>query len=112
MPVKSDFSFVPETFPQGGDALRDLVRQQITRRIGDIDAIGTITFHQPRLLQKRRGLRHMSHHQESDGIQFKFPRQSDVLLRDIGFRTVGRDAHGADTAIPRHAQMVDGADSR
>ena len=89
-----------------------IVRQHITRRIGDINTVRAVAFHQFCLLDQTFRRIHVRHHQEANGIHIELTRHGDVLLGYVRFGTVRCHADGVHAQILGHAQMIDGTNAR
>ena len=70
-----------------------------------------VTFHQLGLLGQRFRAGHVAHHQEARDVHAQVARRLDVLLADVRFGAVGRDAHRTHTQLISVLQIVDCADA-
>ncbi|MNI87142.1 hypothetical protein D3C73_1443160 [compost metagenome] len=67
--VETDFGPGIQAGTQDTDLLRHFIGQHVAGRVGTVDAIGAVAFHQARLLQQFLRADHVRHHQEADGVQ-------------------------------------------
>src|SRR5690606_39173046 len=93
------------------DAGGHVVGQHVAGRVGDVDAVGAVAFHQSGLLGQAFGAVHVGHHQKAHGVHLQLACQVDVLFGHVGLGAVGGHADGVDADLPRHLQVVDGADA-
>ncbi len=91
--------------------LADLVRQQVARRIGQVDTVGAVAFHQLALGSQAFGAVHVRHHQEAHGVHAQVAGVGDVLFADIGLGTVGGHPQGTHAQAVGHLQVLDRADA-
>ena len=112
MAVETELGLGLEGVAHRRQARLDRVGQQVAGRVGDVDAVGAIAFHQPGLLHQAFGAVHVRHHQKTDGVHAQLARVADVLLGDVGFGAVGGDANRRHPQLMRHLQVLDGADAR
>jgi hypothetical protein len=96
----------------GKQPVAEPVHVERAARIGDIDAVRAIGFHQQRLLRERLRPDHVAHHQETRDVHPQVARGGDVLLRDIRLGAMRRDAHRTDAELEGVAQLLDRADAR
>ena len=71
----------------------DVAHQHRAGRIDDVDAVRAVGFHQPGLARQLGRRRHVRHHQKADDIHAQLAPVLDVLLRDVRFRRMRRNAH-------------------
>ena len=95
----------------GAESGLHVIGQHGARRVGDVDAVGAVAFHQQSLLDQALSAVHVRHHQEAHGVQVQLARQRDVLFADVGLGAVGGHADGVHAQVLGHAQMVHGADA-
>ena len=89
----------------------DLVPQQGSGGIDDVDAIRPVGLHQLGLPGQFRGREHVGHHQESRDIHPEVACIPDVLLRDVGLRAMGGDAYRSRSGGPGLMQILDRANA-
>ncbi|MPM99595.1 hypothetical protein SDC9_146787 [bioreactor metagenome] len=81
-------------------------------RVGDVDAVRAVAFHQLRLLHQPFRAVHVRHHQEADRVHAQLAGVADVLLRDVRFGAVGGHTQRGDAQFVRPLQVVHRADAR
>ena len=96
---------------QRGHPFSRVARQHGAGGIHDVDAVGSVTLHQPRLLHQRVGRAGVRHHEKADGFQAQFLGQAEVLFGNVGFGALGRDPHNACAPAGRFAQILLRADA-
>lgn len=79
--------------------------------IGHIDAMGAIRFHQPGLFGKGFRIAHVTHHQESGHVHPQLARETDMLLRNIGFGAMRGDSDRHHAQIESPVQVLHRPDS-
>ena len=109
--MKTDLGFRLQGSAHCRHAGADVVGQQVTGRVGQVDAVGSVAFHQQALLDQAFGAVHVGHHQEADGIHAQPSGVGNMLLADIGFGAMGGHANGVDPQLMCHGQVIDGADT-
>ncbi|MNO66708.1 hypothetical protein D3C76_575040 [compost metagenome] len=112
MAVEADFGLGLECLAQGSDPGADVMGQQVAGRVGDVDAVGAVAFHQLALGDQALRAVHVGHHQKADGVHAQFSGVVDVLLGNVSLGAVGGHADSIDAQFMGHLQMVDRADSR
>jgi hypothetical protein len=110
--VEADLRFGPQTAADEPDASGDVLGQHVAGRVGHVHAVGAVGFQELGLCRDRLRRRHVTHHQESDGVEAELARDREVLLGDVGFGAVGGDADHSRSRIHRDPQIVDRADAR
>src|SRR5438874_9645121 len=80
--------------------------------VHDIDAIGTVGFHELRLLHKYLWRTHMRHHEETDRLHAKLPGDLEVFLGDIGLGALRGDAYHLCSTLHRLLEFSDGSNAR
>ncbi|MND34547.1 hypothetical protein D3C80_251660 [compost metagenome] len=110
--MEADFGFRLEGRAHRCHAGADVVGQQVARRVGQVDAVGAVAFHQQALLDQAFGAVHVGHHQEANGVHAQAAGVGDVLFADIGLGAMSGDANGVDPQFMGHFQVIDGADAR
>ncbi|MNF64180.1 hypothetical protein D3C84_459040 [compost metagenome] len=110
--VETDFGPGVQSRTQGPDLLRHFIGQHVAGRVGAVDAIGAVAFHQARLLQQLLRADHVRHHQEADGVQAHLRRHADVLAGHVRLGAVGRHTNGRHAVFVGHLQVVEGTDPR
>ena len=96
----------------GFDPCGDILRQQISGGVGDINVVCTIAFHQFRLLRNFFGRRHMRHHQKAHRKHIQLLGSPDMLGADIGLCHMGGYPDSADAQAADGLQVVHGSDAR
>ncbi|MND48032.1 hypothetical protein D3C80_389430 [compost metagenome] len=86
--------------------------QQVAGRVGDVDAVGAVAFHQLALGDQALRAVHMGHHQEPDAVHAQLAGRAKVLFGHVCFRAVSGDANRADAQFVGHLQVIDRADAR
>ncbi len=88
-----------------------VVGQHVAGRVGDVDAVGAVAFHQPGLLDQPFGAVHVRHHQEADGVQPSLRAATMCCSRHVGLGAMRGHADGVHAQFVRHLQVVDRADA-
>ena len=110
--VDSPFGLRLQRLVVGFEAFAVAVHVQRAAGIGDIDALGAIGLHQPRLLRQGLWFAHVGHHQEAHCVHAEFAGDFNMLAGDICLGAVGGDARRADAGVPGALQLVAGGDAR
>ena len=110
--VEADLGVVAELRNQRADAIRDLVEDERTGRVHDIDALTASVRHDAGLRRQRLGLACVGHHEEAHRLQSELACQTEVLYRDVGLGAMGRDANDRDARVGEVLDVVLRADSR
>ncbi len=84
MGVDTDFGALVEDVAVCTNTIRDVVHHQTSTRVGDVDAVRAIRFHQLGLLGQFLGRRHVAHHQEARDVHADLAGGFDVLRGDVG----------------------------
>ena len=87
-------------------------RRQRPRRVGAVNARRSRGFLDPCLICELVGADHVSHHEESEGLESELARTADVLDRNVGLGAMGRDADNAGSPIVRLLKLVNRSDPR
>ena len=101
----------PSSARSSADARRHVVGQHVAGRVGEVDAVGAVALHQLGLHDQLARARSCAPSSGSRRCRCPACATADVLRGDVGLGAVRGDAHRADAAVDRHAQIVDGADA-
>ncbi len=104
--VEPHLGVVAELGDERGHALVDLVEDEGTSRVDDVDALAPGVGHDPCLGREDLGRLAVAHHQEPDRLEPEVAGDREVLARDVGFGAVGRDAHDRDADVADRADVV------
>jgi hypothetical protein len=104
--------FRPQDGADGTQLDLDVFGQHVARRVGNVDAVGAVTLHQPGFAGQPLATAHVAHHQKADGVHVELACQVDVLFRHIRLGAVRCHTHRVHAKIAGHAQMIDRADAR
>ncbi len=91
MAVEADLGLGSDFGDERGDAVGDLIEDQRTSGVDDVDALAAGVDHDPRLLRERVRRLRVGHHQEADRLEPQLAGDPEVLDRDVGLCAVGRD---------------------
>ena len=111
MGVDSGLGFRLQDVVERLETVGNVAHQQGAARVRHVDAMGAVFFHELRLFGELLRRVHMRHHQEARDIHAEIAGIFDMLLGDVGFRTVGRNAHRPGAGFICLAQVFDGADT-
>ena len=110
--VKAQFGSRLQGLAHGIQTHFDIFGQHIASRVGDINAVGAIAFHQLGLFYQAFRRVHVRHHQEADGVHVEFACHIDVLFRHIGLGAVRGHTDGVHAQLFGLEQVLNGADAR